>query len=140
MSLCAYQFNFKYWCVSVFSASLSIIDAGGMLVADKKECGGSEISKGYQPSIVDCANQCKETASMFALGTNDYGKPRCNNNGCTCLCETSVTITGSCDQVNHDGYRLYKNLLYKGTIFVYYYYTYFHLIFISCIELETVFP
>ena len=90
-----------------------------VLVGEKTECVGSEIYKGKQPSIADCANQCEGTASMFAFGTNDYETIRCNDDGCRCLCETSAAIDGSCDRVNHDGYRLYK-YTGKGNIFVYY--------------------
>ena len=92
--------------------------SGWVLVEDKKECNGSEIYKGKQPSSKDCANQCVETAAMFAFGTNDYGTIRCNGDGCDCLCETSATKDGSCDQVNHSGYRLYK-YENKGDIYVY---------------------
>ena len=76
--------------------------------AGEKECGGSEVSKGKLPSVDDCASQCKGVASMFAFGTNDYLTNRCNSNGCQCLCETSATEDGTCNSVNHKGYRLYK--------------------------------
>ena len=94
--------------------------SGWELVEDKTECGGEEISKGRQPSVKDCAIQCEGVASMFVLGTNDYGTIRCNDNGCKCFCETSANTDGSCDQVDHKGYRLYK-YVGKGNIFVYYY-------------------
>ena len=74
----------------------------------KKECSGSEISKGKLPSVDDCASQCEGVASMFAFGTNDYLTNRCNNDGCSCYCETSATEDGTCNSVNHNGYRLYK--------------------------------
>ena len=45
---------------------------------------------------------------MFAFGTNDFGKNRCNDDGCRCLCETSATDEGTCNNVDHNGYRLYK--------------------------------
>ena len=86
-----------------------------MVVGGKIECGGSEISKGKQPSLNECATQCKRTASMFIFGTNDYGTTRCNDEGCECYCETSATPEGLCDQVPHNGYRLYKYLT-KGNI------------------------
>ena len=91
--------------------------SGWELVAEKKECDGSEVSKGKKSSLEDCATECRGTASVFAFGTNDYGTIRCNDAGCTCLCETSATVDGSCDQVNHNGFRLYK-YLGKGNTFV----------------------
>ena len=91
-----------------------------VLVGNKKECDGSEISKGRQPTLADCANQCEGTASMFVFGTNDYEEIRCNNDGCRCICETSAISDGSCDQVDHNGYRLYKYVT-KGNICVDYY-------------------
>ena len=78
------------------------------LQASKTECSGSEISKGKLPSVDECASECKGISSMFAFGTNDYLKNRCDNNGCNCLCETSAAEEGTCDRVDHNGYRLYK--------------------------------
>ena len=78
------------------------------LVGDKKECAGAEIFQNNFPSIAECAASCHGKASMFAFGTNDYGKKRCYIDGCGCLCETNATIDGMCDQEKHDGYRLYK--------------------------------
>ena len=78
------------------------------LVAEKKECSGSETEKGTFHIIDNCASQCNGVASMFAFGTNDFGEPRCYNNGCRCLCETSATAEGTCNKVNHKGYRLYR--------------------------------
>ena len=45
---------------------------------------------------------------MFAFGTNDFGTNRCNDDGCSCYCETSATEEGTCKRVDHNGYRLYK--------------------------------
>ena len=61
---------------------------------------------------------------MFAFGTNDYGNSRCSNDAptltkaysptlnvgskCQCLCETSASSDGTCKEVRHTGYRLYK--------------------------------
>ena len=78
------------------------------LVEEKKECSGDEISKGRMNSPGECANACKGVASMFAFGTNDFGVPRCDGNGCQCLCETAAADDGSCDSVQHKGYRLYR--------------------------------
>ena len=78
------------------------------MVSEKKECDGSETRKGKFPSVDDCASQCKEEATMFIFGTNDYGNNRCNDDGCECRCETSATEEGTCNSINHNGYRLYK--------------------------------
>ena len=51
---------------------------------------------------------------MFIYGTNDFGElwKRCNvdgKDGCKCWCETSSS-EGECNEVDHNGYRLYKYL------------------------------
>ena len=78
------------------------------LVEEKKECSGDEISKGRMVSPGECASACNGVAAMFAFGTNDFGVPRCDSNGCQCLCETSAAEDGTCDSVQHMGYRLYR--------------------------------
>ena len=78
------------------------------LVGEKKECSGDEISKGKMVSIGECASACNGVASMFAFGTNDFGVPRCDSNGCQCLCETAAADDGTCNSVQHKGYRLYR--------------------------------
>ena len=82
------------------------------MVAEQKECDGAEIEYGYNETIAsveECANKCRESSSMFAFGTNDFGSPRCIKGGvCKCLCETSSTKQGSCNQIDHKGYRLYR--------------------------------
>ena len=78
------------------------------LVAEKKECSGSEIHIAALHVVDECASRCKGVASMFVFGTNDYGEARCWDEGCSCYCETSATEEGTCSTVNHRGYRLYK--------------------------------
>ena len=78
------------------------------MVEEKKECSGSEESKGYVQSLGTCASICKGEASMFIFGTNDFGESRCNSDGCKCYCETSATEQGTCDIIDHTAYRLYK--------------------------------
>ena len=48
------------------------------LVHETQECGGTEISKGNKDSIDECAKACNGVASMFVLGTNDFGAQRCH--------------------------------------------------------------
>ena len=105
--------------ISILLLFIACCSSAWELIAEKKECGGSEINKGYESALEDCAKQCRGTASMFLFGTNDYGTTRCNDDGCTCVCETSATVDGSCDQVNHSGYRLYK-YMEEGNTFVQY--------------------
>ena len=79
------------------------------LVAERKECGGSEKFKGRFFTVEECALKCNEIASMFIFGTNNFGQRRCNKKkGCKCYCETSANDNGSCTEKNHKGYRLYK--------------------------------
>ena len=80
------------------------------LVQEQKECGGSEVSKGRLDSLLECADACYGVASMFIFGTNDFGDPRCEDNGkqCKCFCEDSANVDGTCDTIDHNGYRLYK--------------------------------
>ena len=81
-----------------------------ILVAEKKECGGSEVAVGPKATLSECAKSCRGNSSMFIYGTNDFTAPRCNINGeegCMCYCETSSTTRG-CNEVRNNGFRLYK--------------------------------
>ena len=78
------------------------------LVAAKKECSGKETGMGRVVSSDVCASRCHGKSSMFALGTNDYFNNRCNERGCTCLCETAAKSDGTCNMIDDTGYRLYK--------------------------------
>ena len=92
------------------------------LVKAKGECAGSEMKIGMVTSIGACSEACKDFSSMFAFGTNDYGNSRCSNyyskwalkfnnkvvTKCQCLCETSASSDGTCKEVRHTGYKLYK--------------------------------
>ena len=91
-------------------------NTGWVLVAERKECSGSEVEKPRVPLVADCAANCHGIASMFIFGTNDFEKPRCNEEGCWCICETSAAIHGTCDQTDHNGYRLYK-YVEQGNLF-----------------------
>merc|ERR1711899_662250 len=73
------------------------------------ECSGSETNVGWKRSVADCADACREKSSMFIFGTNDFGTRRCllPCRGCKCYCETASS-SGTCDEVDHDGFRLYK--------------------------------
>ena len=75
-----------------------------------KKCGGKEVSRGKRDSVLECAEACYGVALMFVFGTNEFGKDRCNEYGkqCECYCETSARLDGTCDQLDHKGFRLYK--------------------------------
>ena len=80
------------------------------MVAEKKECGGSETNMGWKRTVADCADACRGKASMFTYGTNDFGTNKCllPCRGCKCFCETASS-SGTCnEELNHDGFRLYK--------------------------------
>ena len=81
---------------------------GYSLVAEKKECTGSEVDKGKFKTEQMCANACKGVASMFAFGTNDFGTDRCTSEGCQCICESGADEYGMCTTKDHKGYRLYR--------------------------------
>ena len=80
------------------------------LVAVKTECDGENIAYNSAEQIQyveECAETCKGKSAMFAFGTSDYGTSRCEGGGCYCLCETAAREDGTCNQVTHEGYRLY---------------------------------
>ena len=81
-------------------------------VADKQECGGSEVNKRGVKDMKSCARECYGVSSMFIYGTNDFGTNRCGEawvgNGCACVCETAAKVEGTCNMVKHNGYRLFK--------------------------------
>ena len=78
------------------------------------ECAGPEVfitpHKEHKTgiSIEECAYSCKGISSMFIFGTNDYGDERCWDDKCTCICETAAADDGTCNQIGHKGYRLFK--------------------------------
>ena len=79
------------------------------LVAEKTECSGKEYSRGYMANAEQCAVACKGWSTLFVFGTNDFGTNRCNDEGhCRCYCETQALKDGTCSQIDHAGYRLYK--------------------------------
>ena len=89
---------------------------GWSLVAENKECDGSEVIKGWAvQSIEACSSLCKGVASMFIFGDGFYDlgcgrnlEDRCEGDGCKCYCEKSATAQGACNIIDHDGYCLYK--------------------------------
>ena len=95
------------------------------VVAEKKECKGEEGYRGTLQKLEDCANACLTVSSMFAYGTNDFTSDvknhRCYPEGCSCYCETAASKRGTCEAVNHLGYRLYKYAnMVKGKVLGYF--------------------
>ena len=81
------------------------------LVQERKKCAGSNRTLvGHVKSIVVCAELCKQKSSMFTVGTNDYGKPQCDQTepGCSCHCELSASKLGDCSMQEDNGVRLYS--------------------------------
>ena len=86
------------------------------LIAEKKSCVGSSRFMEWFSTIDGCAKYCKDKASMFTFGTNDFGfKPdQCEINrwtngkmACKCFCKTAASNAGKCNQKDSLGYRLY---------------------------------
>ena len=79
-----------------------------VLVAENKECTGSEIQKNLRnfahAKVQDCANACHGVSAMFIF----------NQHSENCFCKTSSKYDGTClGSVTHlENYDLYK---YKGT-------------------------
>ena len=80
------------------------------------ECSGDEYFVGYVTRN-QCAVACYDNSSLFAYGTNDYGKLRCKSDGkCKCLCEDPGNQNGWCSMTPNDGYRLYRYINLRGKI------------------------
>ena len=93
---------------SFYYNSFDILD--WELVGERRECAGSETNVGWKRTAGDCALACRGKSSMFIFGTNDFGTRRCllPCRGCKCYCETASS-SGVCDEeIDHDGFRLYK--------------------------------
>ena len=74
-------------------------------------CKGDKIEYGYERRIStaeECAKACKGQSSIFSFGTNDFGKQKCKDGVCMCLCETEASSDGSCPLYRNKGYRLYQ--------------------------------
>ena len=84
------------------------IIAGWSLVGEKQECRGEEEYIGRFETVEECGDACGGVATMFIFGTNDFGKNRCNRNGCKCICEVEAAYDGTCNVKTHRGYRLYR--------------------------------
>ena len=77
------------------------------LVAEKKECDGSEAFIGWVSTLEECAKKCV-WSSMFIYGTNDFGSNKCGKSSCKCYCEKAASAVNTCNQIDHSGYRLYQ--------------------------------
>ena len=77
-----------------------------VLVSEKNECSGSEESGCLQASLEDCARACHTRCTMFVYGRE--GGSRCYGDKCLCYCETSASDEGTCSEIDHPDYNLYK--------------------------------
>ena len=69
---------------------------GYELVAENKECDGSEIKSGSFDSVSECSSSCKSLSSMFIFHSTG-----------SCYCETSATNHGTCNMKDLQHYNLY---------------------------------
>ena len=95
--------------------NLSLSTSGFTLVANAKECSGTELDVDDFKTVQECADRCYGTSSMFIYGTNDFGANKCKKKyhwwgdiQCPCYCETAATKRGECTIVHHSGYKLYR--------------------------------
>ena len=75
------------------------------LVAVSKECTGSESFLGNLAKVKECAERCKNSASMFTFSRNSNG---CYTSGCACYCQTAASANGTCNQKYSTSYKLYR--------------------------------
>ena len=102
-----------------------------MLVAEQMYCEGEQVHQRDVSTTDECAIQCDGLASMFVVGTNDYGtSSQCKNGKCKCICQPNAANDGTCDQKSDNRFRLFKfkndgNLLEKYTtailVFMFFY-------------------
>ena len=57
---------------------------------------------------------------MFIYGNNENGRNTCNkDDGCHCICETSADPKGTCPEIDHSGFNLYRFEEYSGGKHIY---------------------
>ena len=77
-------------------------------MSEKHECEGGDDYACLQPSLEVCAIACKNRSSMFIYGRADGDETRCYGGKCRCACEAAASKEGSCTEVPHTGYNVYK--------------------------------
>ena len=85
------------------------------LLAEKRESSGRSIDTDYSATLEECAEQCKNVASMFIYGRE--GTNKCKPLiGCRCFCERiAASSNGKCKRYQQDNanFNLYRFVL-KG--------------------------
>ena len=74
----------------------------------------SNVSRGIQGSVAECAALCRAEGSMFAYQRNDSGQ--CSPLGCECLCIVEAAGNGSCSlqsSSDHDTYSFCRGKFYN---------------------------
>ena len=84
------------------------------MYAAAKECTTYDDHKGLVDSVGSCGTLCKEEASMFVFGTQDYGGSSCERIMgqmlCNCSCEWYATDQGTCTTKDNPNVNLYRYL------------------------------
>ena len=77
------------------------------LAAQKALCrDSSNVSRGIQGSVAECAALCRAEGSMFAYQRNDSGQ--CSPLGCECFCIVEAAGDGSCPLESSPDQDVYK--------------------------------
>ena len=78
-------------------------------MAEQMYCEGEQVHQRDVSTTDECAIQCDGLASMFVVGTNDYGtSSQCKNGKCKCICQPNAANDGTCDQKSDSRFRLFK--------------------------------
>ena len=78
-------------------------------MAEQMYCEGEQVHQRDVSTTDECAIQCDGLASMFVVGTNDYGtSSQCKNGKCKCICQPNAANDGTCDQKSDNRFRLFK--------------------------------
>ena len=67
----------------------------------------------FRSDKAECAKSCMDISSVFIFGRMGSGS-QCQDGRCKCWCIVGAS-DGSCTQIEHDGYDLYKVSMYTET-------------------------
>ena len=77
------------------------------LVAKGKSCTTARVEVGYFLEVSECADQCRDAASMFISGRVNSGK--CGDDlKCKCMCLPDAGGEGVCAMQDSVGFNLYR--------------------------------
>ena len=97
--------------MKVFRITLYLVLAF-VFVAEKKTCGSGEFA-GHFHNTTECSQACKSKATMFAFGRGGD----CDDGKCRCQCQMSGTPDGTCEQIDHEDYNLYRFNIGKSNVY-----------------------